>query len=883
MRFVFMTALRETRSAWKRLVFFFVCIAIGVGAIVALRSVIQSVRHVLSSEARSLMAADIFISTDRPWQSGTPERIASRLGRIPNASRIDAIEMVTMARPADERVDITKVVELRAVQAGFPFYGQLTLQDGRPYSHSLLENNGALVRPELLSQFGLAVGDAIAIGKAQFVVRGLIALEPGRSLSAFSLGPRVLIDYEDLAETGLVTFGSRVSRQMLLRVPESEIDTLARDLQADLRAEFVRVRSYRDRQEQIGEDFERAENYLSLVGLVIVVLGGIAVSSVTRVFVRQKIKSIAVMKCVGGTSRQILSVYLLQSVALGVIGSVIGVVLAWIAIAVIPEDMNQIGTLSVEYGLSWSAIAQGIGVGVLVSLLFAMVPLLEVRQVKPSLLLRQETAGRRRDWFQIAVTVVVAGALVALASWQAASINVGLSVCAGFIALTLVLQGIGWLLTRLTKPLARSSWFPMRQAVLHLSGPGNQTRVILLTVGLGTFFIMGVRGLQVSLLDQFALQIGENTPDMFLVDIQQDQAAEMKAFLAERLPPESQPLFIPVLRARVTGKGVNLDEVEDLKGRGQLSREYTITYRGHLESNETLVKGAFPKPTVGSEPTLGSDPRTGTGVRPQGADLAEKPQNADIGVRPQDTPQGTDLPEVSIEEGVVERFGIGVGDVMRFDVLGRAIYARVSGIRRVEWREGRSGGFMFVFGAGTFDGAPHWFFAPVRANLADAAQRGKLTHDLVVRFPNVSVIDLRELFESIRKVFQVVIVAIDVVGSLVVLTGGLILVGAVAVTKFQRVYEAAIFKTLGASSRAIAAMLMVEYGLLGTIAGAVGSFGALALAWGVSRFALDIPWRPALHENVIGTVATSVLIMIIGVAASADVLKRKPLAALRAE
>ena len=285
------------------------------------------------------------------------------------------------------------------------------------------------MRPELLAQFGLSVGDAIAIGKAQFIVRGVIALEPGRSLSAFSLGPRVFIDYDDLDETGLITFGSRVSRQMLLRVPEPEIDTLTRELQAELRPEFVRVRSYRDRQEQIGEDFERAENYLSLVGLVIVVLGGIAVSSVTRVFVRQKIKSIAVMKCVGGTSRQILGVYLLQSLALGIIGSLIGVVLAWIAIAVIPDDMNQIGTLTVAYGLSWSAAAQGMGVGVLVSLLFAMVPLLEVRQVKPSLLLRHETTGRRRDWFQIGATVVVGGALVALASWQAASIRVGLSVC----------------------------------------------------------------------------------------------------------------------------------------------------------------------------------------------------------------------------------------------------------------------------------------------------------------------------------------------------------------------------------------------------------------------------------------------------------------------
>ncbi len=845
MRFVLMTALRETRSAWMRLIFFFICIAIGVGAIVALRSVIQSVRHVLGTEARSLMAADIFLSTDRPWQSGTPERIASRVARMANAERMDSLEMVTMARPVDARAGITKVVELRAVQAGFPFYGRLTLQDGRPYSHALLKDNGALVRPELLAQFGLSVGDAIAIGKSQFVVRGVIGLEPGRSLSAFSLGPRVFIDYDDLAETGLITFGSRVSRQMLLRVPDADIDAVTRELEAELRPEFVRVRSYRDRQEQIGEDFERAENYLSLVGLVIVVLGGIAVSSVTRVFVRQKIKSIAIMKCVGGTSRQILGVYLLQSLTLGVVGSLIGVVLAWVAIAVIPEDMNQIGTLTVAYGLSWSAAAQGVGVGVLVSLLFAMVPLLEVRQIKPSLLLRQETSGRRRDWFQIGATVVVGGALVALASWQAASLRVGLTVCVGFVGLTIVLQGVGWLLTRLTRPLARSSWFPMRQAVLHLSRPGNQTRVILLTVGLGTFFIMGVRGLQVNLLNQFAMQIGGNTPDMFLVDIQQDQAADMKAFLAERLPRESQPLLIPVLRARVTGKGMNLDEVEDLQGRGRLSREYTITYRGQLESNETLVRGTFPKATTPANPT--------------------------------------DLPEVSVEEGIVERFGIDVGDVMRFDVLGRATHARVSGIRRVEWREGRSGGFMFVFGAGTFAGAPHWYFAPVRANLADPAQRGKFTHDIVLRFPNVSVIDLREVLESVRKVFQVVTVAIDVVGSLVILAGGLILVGAVAVTKFQRVYEAAIFKTLGASSRAIAAMLMVEYGLLGTIAGAVGSFGALGLGWGVSRFALDIPWQPVLHENLIGTVATSLLIMVIGVVASADVLRRKPLAALRAE
>ena len=220
---------------------------------------------------------------------------------------------------------------------------------------------------------------------------------------------------------------------------------------------------------------------------------------------------------------------------------------------------------------------------------------------------------------------------------------------------------------------------------------------------------------------------------------------------------------------------------------------------------------------------------------------------------------------------------------MRFDVLGRVTNARVSGVRKVDWRDGRNGGFMFVFGPGTFDQAPHYFIAPIRLAGADAAARARLEHDIVAAYPNVSVIDLREVLQTVRNVFGVVTVAINVVGLLVIVTGTLILIGAVAVTKFQRVYEAAIFKTLGASSRAIAAMLLVEYGLLGTLAGAVGSFSALALVWGVSRYALDIPWQPAIGENVLSTGVTSVVIAVNGVAASADVLRRKPLAALRAE
>jgi putative ABC transport system permease protein len=845
MRFVFSMGLREARAAWKRLLFFFVCIAIGVGAIVALRSVIQSVRLVIGGEARTLLAADVMISTDRPWTEATEAVIARQLATAGLLARTNAIEMATMVRPADGGRAVAKMVELRAIEPEFPLYGEITLSDGRPYQHSLLENNGVLVRPELLPQLGVAVGDQIIIGRQAFTIKGIISQEAGRRPGAFSLGSRVLIDLAALERTGLLTFGSRARRQILVKVPEPEMTPMTERLRADLTGQFVRVRSYRDTEDRIGENLARAENYLSLVGLVIVILGGISVSSVMRVFVQQKIKTIAIVKCVGATTRQILAIYLLQALTLGLLGSLLGVGLAALAVQLIPPDLVQYAGIEISLGLTMSAILQGIGIGVLVALLFALVPLLEVRHVRPSLLLRQAARPGGWDWTRIGVIALVVAALVALASWQAASLRVGLGVSAGFVAVALVLLLVGHLLTRLTAPLARARWFPLKQAVLHLSRPGNQTRVVLLAVGLGAFFIIGVRSLQASLLEEFTLQAGPDAPDMFLLDIQRDQAADLSGFLASRMGGRS-PLLIPVLRARVTGlRGTqqNLDSVQDVRGQGSLSREYVITYRDRLESNERLQAGRF-----------FDDPG-----RVRGGEA-----------------------EVSVEQSIHERFDVNIGDLLRFDVLGRTVQARVTSIREVHFEDARAGGFMFVFSPETFEQAPHTYIAPLRG-LQEATARAQVQHDLVARFPNVSVIDFREVLETIRSVMEIVTLAITVVGALVLTSGVLILIGAVAMTKFQRVYEAAIFKTLGASARDIAAMLVIEYGLLGALAGAVGSVCAIALSWGISKWALEIPWRLTPLENAGGLLVTTLLVAVVGVGASLDVLRRKPLATLRAE
>src|SRR4051812_8219957 len=356
MKFVLGMAVRETRSSFQRLIFFFVCIAVGVAAIVALRSVIRSVRDVLGGEARSLIAADALIATSRDWTPQARATIDKRLTEAGATARTETIETPTMVRPADPNRVAARMVELKAIQTGFPLYGSLTLESGQPYSHGLLEQHGALVRPELLTALGISVGDSIAIGTTNFVIRGVVADEPGRNLGAFSLGPRVFVDFDDMPNTGLLVFGSRARRVILASVPDETLDAMITALDQDFAESYINSRSYRATDDAIGRDFDRSENYLSLVGLVIVILGGIAVSSVTRVFVLQKIRSIAVLKCIGATTSQIMAVYLLQVVSLGLAGSLLGVAIARLALAGIPLALGPESTsllAEVHYSINW--------------------------------------------------------------------------------------------------------------------------------------------------------------------------------------------------------------------------------------------------------------------------------------------------------------------------------------------------------------------------------------------------------------------------------------------------------------------------------------------------------------------------------------------------
>jgi putative ABC transport system permease protein len=841
-------SLRELRASWRRLLFFFLCVAVGVGAIVTLRSIIQSLRYGLMSEARSIIASDVIVQTNRPWTAQVRERIDGILADAPVVARTESIETPTMVR-AEQGTAIARMVELRGVENRFPFYGSLTLADGRAYSHQLLANHGALVGPELLVQLGVAVGDRLLIGGQPFTIRGVIEKEPGRRVGAFSFGARVIVDLADLRSTSLLGFGSRAGYQILLKVEPNGVARLTSRLREALRDDFVGARSYLALEDDIGEDLQRAENYLSLVGFVIVILGGIGVWSVTRVFVRQKIKSVAILKCLGATTKQVLATYVAQVALLGVAGSLLGVVLAGAAMRSIPATLSATFG-GVTYGLTMSAVLQGVAVGLLVSLLFALVPLLEVRRIKPLLLLR-ETQARgsffsRIDVLQVGTGVLVAAALVVIASWQAASLLAGAIVSGGFAVLAVVLYAAGWVLVRATRPLVRAPWFPLRHAVLGLGRPGNQARVILLSVGLGCFFVLGVRALQQNLIAEAVIDLREGSADLFVIGVQSDQVDGVRTILARHQNGDAPPRLVPTLRARVSavrGREVNLESVADVRGRGSLAREYTVTYRSGLEQNEEVLDGAW----WSSEPS---------------------------------PPSGEQ--QVSIEQSIHERFKINVGDSMRFDIAGRPFEARVASVRRVRWEDARSGGFMFVFRPGALEPAPQAFVAFVRGP-EDTTARAKLQYELVSAFPNITAIDARDVLARIRAVVDNIVLAISIVGSVALASGILILIGAVAMTKFQRVYEAAILRTLGASTRLLGTMLALEYTALGLIAGLIGALGALALSWAVTKYLLEIPWKPSPMLLAAGTLLVTAVVAVVGVVASVDVLRRKPLGALRAE
>jgi putative ABC transport system permease protein len=840
-RFVFQMARRELRSSWRRLLFFFLSIAIGVGCIVAVRSMLQNANAAIALEARALLTADVQLDTNRPWDKETLDKI-NRIADPIATARTETIDSATMIRPADPQHNGAMMIELKGIEPPFPLYGDFRLQNGEPFDHALLAEHGAIVAPALLERLSLKVGDDVFIGNTRFTIRGVLDKEPGGT-SGFRLGPRVFVERAALEAAGLTGFGSRARRRILFSTPEDQMEPLAKRLREEFKnSNIVNVRSYKTSQENLSEQFSRAEDYSSLTGLVILVLGGIGILNVTRTFIEQKKKSIAVLKCLGGSGAKITLVYLLQVVALGILGSLVGVAFGKGILIVIQHFFADRLPPYMTYGIRPGAALQGFAVGLLISLLFSALPLLRIRHIKPNVLLREDVApaARRFDWARWASAFAVVMGLLLLVSWQAGSIRIGLIFLAGLAVTAGALYGAATLLVWLVRRANRLRSFPLKQAINSLHRPGNQTRIIVMVVGLGVFLVVTIQSVQANLVKEFRATLQGNLPNMFLIDVQTDQAEPLAQFVEQQTGERAE--LVPTVRAHIQAiNGENLDlEREDMKrDRSRWVREYVVTYRPNLDTNETIIAGEYWDATPSKEP------------------------------------------EVSIEENMRGLNGLDVGSNITLDIQGRKITARVTSVRRVEWRNARTG-FMFVFRPGVLESAPQMWVAAINGPETEP-DRSRFQRALLDRYPNVSVIDVGDILKAVTRIVNNITLAVTFVGAFVLLSGVLILSGSLAMTKFQRVYETAVLKTLGAKRKTILLILLTEYGLMGAVAGLVGSAAAVGLSYATSHYVFEIKWNLTPAINLIGIVATIALVTIVGAVSTLDVLARKPLATLRAQ
>src|SRR5213594_2770287 len=524
--FVSRMAWRETRAAWRHFAYFFVCIALGVAALVGVDLFAANLERAIQSEARSLMAADVELRTTRPLISEADGVLMKLDGR--GIARMQVSELVAMAAVPSG----TQLVELKAVEPGYPFYGKLRA-DPEDALATLFTGTHALAEETLLIRLDLKVGDTLKIGHAEFRITGVLKKEPDRAAGAFSFGPRVLISRQGLGATGLVQPGSRVTHRHLLKLPD---ELTPKAVQAELAATFpdktARVNTYQDAQPILRRFLRQLTMYLGLVGLIALMVGGIGVARSVRAFIKEKLETVAVLKAIGAGSGMILRVYLTQTFLLGVLGCLAGAVLGAAFQIALPPLLRAWLPIELEFRLALLPFVRGVGMGLLTTVLFALWPLLEVRHVRPNLILRREVADEpagspgRMAW---AISGLLALALAGMALWQAGSWRAaGLFIGALAAALAL-LNATAWLVVRLARRVPRGRSLAWRQGLANLYRPGSQAQTVLVSVGVGVMVILAIHLVERNILWRIGENVPTDAPTFFFIDIQPDQKKNVGA------------------------------------------------------------------------------------------------------------------------------------------------------------------------------------------------------------------------------------------------------------------------------------------------------------------------------------------------------------------
>jgi putative ABC transport system permease protein len=831
-----------------RLLLYVSAVALGVAALVALGSFERDLRRALAAQAAEILGADMSVSTD---VHPTPEIEAflDSLALVTDAEQAQEVMTASVAlAPASGR---TRLVQVRAVDGPFPFYGRIETAPADA-DRSYQANGEILVDRGLLLQLEVERGDTLRIGRQRLPIGGAIDRVAGMPELGAAIGPRVYLPLVAL-DTTLLGFGSRANYVRHYRfpgpAPGDTADALDRRLRSRFEALDLRTTTATEAEGDWAESLSDLTRFLRLVGFVALLLGGLGVASAVGVYVREKEESVATLRCLGLSSRGALAVFAMQAAALGLAGAGAGAALGVIVQRLLPSVLGAFAPVNVEPQIAWVPIVTGLAVGLAFSLAFALLPLVGVRRVPPLRAIRVDATAptQRIDPLQVLIGAALAIGVGLFAwaqtgEWEAAiAFPVGAAVA--LAALALVARGLRAGARRAVRP----SWpFAWRQGVASLFRPGNQTTVLLLTLGLGAFLLLTLALVQRALLEP-ALRAGDADAraDLILWGVPRyDREAVVDLIRRQGHPVIDNAVAVPMRLSAINGQDAQALARDTMRQgppeRWAVNRPYQSTFRDHLVDSEEIIEGEF----VGTV-------AAGAAVVP-----------------------------VSVERDLAGDLGVEIGDRLTWNVEGLEVETEVSSIRQVDWQRVQPN-FFVVFPNGPLNEAPQSAIITTRAGGPEASAR--LQRALVERFPSVAAVDVRQVLQSVQAVLDQVAFVLRFMAAFALGTGLIVLAGAVRVARRARASEGVLLRTLGADRATVRRAMTAEYAALGLLAAVAGAVLSLGAGWALAYFAFETPfvfaWDWLLGALVVGPLLT----VAVGLAGSRGLLDRPPLDVLRQE
>ncbi|NDV62703.1 FtsX-like permease family protein [Puniceicoccales bacterium CK1056] len=836
-------AWRDSRGKRLLLLLFTSSVVFGIGAIVAIHSLRENLKRIVDEQARSLLGSDIVLQTRQMPSSELTRFIASLPGEKVNERRFRSMAFFPTAGES-------RFVQVRAVDGALPFYGEMeTIPEG-VQSQRAPKPGHAIIEESLSLQMGLLPGDTVVLGSKEYTIEAALLRMAGESELTGFFAPRIYIPLEGIEETGLIQEGSIVRYRTAIGIDSEELPRLLSRIEAEKNTFFVdesvRVETVEDRRQGIESVLNNLLDFLNLIGFVALLLGGVGIVGAVNVYLQGKRETIAILRCLGSSSKSAFSIYLGQMMTFGLIGASMGTVLGIGAQFIIPSLLQSFLPFPIEMRLSYPAILTGLLFGWLIVFFSALIPLLGIRKISPLSAIRSsvESSGSSfRDPLAWLAAGILLSSLLAFTLQQSRQPITGLYFFGGLLVSLGLLSALAWSLRAALRRLRMASMpYAYRTALGNLYRPNNRTLLMVVTLGMGVLLINTLLLVRDGLLGQVNIESSDDAANVILLDVQSNQRDEVIGLLSDTGLPARD--ILPVITMRVDRiKGKPMREWKTTPDSPVSDWVYTWefrnTYRDHVLDNAEVIAGSFVPRYDGGEPY-----------------------------------------PVSLSENVIEDFGVDIGDQITWNVQGVEVETVVSSIRRVRWQAGRQN-FNIVFPLDTIEAAPTVYAISVKS--PSRLETANLQQSLTKQFPNVSLIDLSLVFKSLEEILNKATFVIKFMAGFTIATGLLVLAGAVISSRYQRIRESVLFRTLGASTRFIRTVLTLEFLLLGLISGLAGLALSVAASWALLRFVFSIPF--SIHPFQTGTVLVAVIFLtwVTGWLTSRGIATQAPLAVLRKE